>query len=275
MMKKLVSAMLAFALLLSVAVVPVSAHSNIERNTADALFQLKLFLGSGTTYALDDMLTREQGVTLLVRMLGKEEEAKAGLRAHPFLDVRGWSETYIAYAYAQKITNGTGNSSFSPLMTMTDQMFLTLCLRAIGYTDQGENKDFTFANPWDLSYTVGLVDSKDPNTSFTRADAVMVFWNLLNSRLKGSALTLADSLIAQGIFTNAAWENAVLVQKDGIGADDPTGETVVPVIYDPTDPTPDDPGETDPGQSDPAPNDPDQTDPDPVTPDSPTVTPRF
>lgn len=73
----------------------------------DALFSLGLFLGTGTTYALDHELTREQGITILVRTLGKDEEALSGNYSHPFTDVSEWADGYVGYCYTNNITNGT------------------------------------------------------------------------------------------------------------------------------------------------------------------------
>ena len=62
-------------------------------SSAEALHDLGLFQGTGTNadgtpiYDLDKTPTRNQALIMLVRLLGKEAEAKAGAWDIPFTDV--------------------------------------------------------------------------------------------------------------------------------------------------------------------------------------------
>ena len=212
-------------LLLSVVSVPAAAYSDKQLNTADALYHVGLFLGTGNTYALDENLTRDQGIVLLIRMLGKEQTALHGNWKHPFEDVADWVSPYVGYAYEHDITNGTGAATFSGSAVMTDQMFLTLGLRAIGYSDTAEKSDFSYGDVWSFAKKVGLIDSTRADNSFTRGETVEVFWRLLHLTLKGSSVTLAENLIRQGVFTRTGWERAIVIQANGRSAADGTGET--------------------------------------------------
>lgn len=235
-MSKALAGILVLVFLLSIIPAPAMAYSESQLNTADALFHLGLFLGTGTTYALDENLTREQGIILLVRMLGAEKTAMDSNAKHPFTDVSDWASPYVGYAYREGITNGTGKTTFSGTLAMTDQMFLTLCIRAIGYSDLGWKHDFSYDDVWSFAASLGLIDSTAHNQNFTRGETVEIFWRLLNLRVKNNRKTLADKLIGQGVFTRAQWNEAVTIQAEGRDPnEDDTGEqTVVP----PTIPTP-------------------------------------
>ncbi|MBQ1241587.1 MAG: hypothetical protein IIX99_00095, partial [Oscillospiraceae bacterium] len=68
-------------------------------NTADALNYLGLFNGTDEGYQYNVQLKRSDGITLLVRLLGKEADAANGKYSHPFTDVADWLDPYVAYAY--------------------------------------------------------------------------------------------------------------------------------------------------------------------------------
>ena len=188
-----------------------------QNNTADAMNELGLFMGTNKGYELDNGLTRAQGTTLLVRMIGKEKEANANANTYvtPFADVDAWAAGYVGYAYRNGITNGVSATAFGSNQSMTDYMFLTLTLRALGYSDNGPDALFTWNNPYALAYDLGLISTAAADAVFTRADAVTVFWNALDVKLNGTEDTLADRLVAQGIFTAEELAAARKTQQNG------------------------------------------------------------
>ena len=227
-MKKLTAALLTLILILSCAILPAAAYTDTQLNTADALYQLGLFLGTGSTYALDENLTREQGMVLLVRMLGKETTVLRNSYSHPFTDVPEWVSPYVGFAYENGITNGISATEFGSSLPMTDQMFLTLCLRAIGYSDITGSSDYTYDDVWSFAAKQKLIPANRKDTDFTRGDTVVVFWTLLNLRVKGSTKTLARHLSDQGVFSLSDWNHAVDIQQYGRSASEDTGETEPP-----------------------------------------------
>ena len=212
MKKRLMAMFLALTVLLSITCV--AAYSK-EEKTADALNELGLFLGTGTGYELENKLTRVQGVTLLVRMMGKEAAAEEGMFAIPFTDVDAWAKGYVGYAYTNKITNGMSATTFGSGVELSDYMFLTLVLRALGHSDSGETPAFVWNNPYALAKEVGLIEQAVADNDFTRGDAVLVFWNAMQAKLAGTEKTLAESLIENDIFTAKEFEAAEKIQKDG------------------------------------------------------------
>lgn len=206
-MKRLLTLALAALVALPLAAGPARAYSQEQEDAADALYHLELFLGTGAGYELDRTMTRVEGVTLLVRMLGLEDEAKETTQ-QPFQDVDGWAEGYVGCAWSHGLTNGVSSVRFGSTEALSQGMFLTMTLRALGYADTGAGADFTWDAPYKLAVSAGLVDTQEPDGDFTRGDAVMVFWNALNARLKGGDTTLAERLIDQKAFTRADFAQA-------------------------------------------------------------------
>ncbi len=217
-MKKL----LAFLLVVLMLTPTVSAYTDQQLNTADALNHLGLFLGNGVDYDLDGKLSRAEGITLLVRMIGKESRAKRLSYTAPFTDVPSWAAGYVNYAWMNKITNGISQTEFDPNTPMTDYMFLTLVLRVLGYKDSGDKAQFQWDNPYALANSVGLIAVAAPDNSFCRGEAITVFWNAL--MLNGQAL--AKELIENEVFTAEAFSEAMEIQKNG--RDEGAGVPVLP-----------------------------------------------
>ncbi len=218
------------ALILALAVIVMSAAvfavDNSDINTADALNELGLFLGTGNGYELEKGLSRAEGVTLLVRMIGKEETAKNNVFENDFTDVPEWAAGYIGYAFENSITNGTGETTFSPDDEMTDYMFLTLVLRALNYSDKGENPLFVWNDPYDLAHDLKLINTDKPNEKFIRADAIEIFWNALDVKLHNTEITLAERLIEQEVFTAKELSEAKEIKE--YGREENVGVPVIP-----------------------------------------------
>ncbi|OUN80307.1 hypothetical protein B5G06_11870 [Flavonifractor sp. An52] len=191
---------------------PAAAYSSTQQNTAEALNHLELFLGTGSGFELDRQMTRVEGVTMLVRMLGLEDEADKA-PAHPFQDVDDWADDYVCCAWSEGLSNGVSSIRFGSTMELSETMFLTMTLRALGYEDSGEAADFTWDKPYALAKQVGLTDADSDNGTFTRGDAVEVFWNALSADMEDVDKTLSDQLIEDGVFTQRQLTEARKIQK--------------------------------------------------------------
>lgn len=200
-MKKVISLMLTLALALCM--IPTAfAASSEAAEAADELNALGLFNGTGTDangkpiYDLDRTPTRAEAVTMLVRLLGKEDEADAGTWETPFTDVRDWAKPYIGYAYANGLTTGTSTTTFSGDDTVTATQYLTLVLRALGYKDS--EGDFSWEKAWELSDKIGITDGRynANSNSFLRADVALISNDALSSKTKGTDGTLLERIKA-------------------------------------------------------------------------------
>lgn len=215
-MKKMTTRLLALCMaVLLLATCASAAYSVKQVDQADALNYLGLFLGTGKSYALEAKLNRSQSITLILRMLGEATAAEAGTYKHPFKDVPAWASAYVAYAYEKGYVKGYNATTFGGSDPVTDYQYLTMVLRALGYTDSGENPDFTYRKSAVLARQLGLVSTTADNTSFVRGDAVEIFWNAMSAKLKNSDDTLSDRLISQKVFTKEQFETACDYAENG------------------------------------------------------------
>ena len=210
MKKHLVSVILAFCVLMTSAL----ALTREQINTADALNSLGLFNGTDQGYQLSSQLNRSDGSVLLVRLLGKEAEAKSGNYTHPFTDVADWFAPHAAYAYSNGYIKGVTATRYASDSNMSRSQFYTLVLRALGYTDSGETPDFTWDSATAFAETIGLTDRNMSQSGITRGDAIEIFWNALDVRLKGEGRTLCDKLLADGVFTAEEFDAAKKIQSN-------------------------------------------------------------
>ena len=89
-MKKCVKSVLALVLTLALlASLPVLAATDEAAAAADALAALGLFRGTENGYELDRAPTRAEALVMLIRLLGREEEALAYDGDCPLADVAG------------------------------------------------------------------------------------------------------------------------------------------------------------------------------------------
>ena len=223
-MKRVCSLLLVLVLLISVLTIPTRAAGQEAIDAANALHIMGLFNGVGTNgdgtpnYDLDRTMTRSEAVTMLVRLLGKEEAATRGTWQIPFVDVAQWAKPYVGYAYENKLTSGTSVNTFSGGDNISATQYLTFVLRALGYTS---GEDFQWDKAWELTDQLGITHGEyNERTRFTRGDAVKVSFESLKAKLKGRDQTL----IAQ-LCDNYAVDMDK-VQQAGLGAY--TGNEVLP-----------------------------------------------
>lgn len=175
------------------------AANNDPTMAADALYAMGLFQGTGMDangqpiYELDRAPTRSEAVTMLVRLLGKEEEALSGTWSTPFTDVEQWAEPYVGYAYNNGLVTGTSGTTYSGSETVTAPQYLTFILRALGYES---GTDFAWDKAWELSDQIGLPGGQysADTAKFTRGDVATISFNALYCKLKDSDTKLIDTL---------------------------------------------------------------------------------
>ena len=162
MKKRLISLLLCLVLVLSLGTTAFAA-SDEASSAAGSLYALGLFNGTGTdkngnpTYDLDLTPTRNQAVTMLVRLLGKSAQAETQTWTTPFTDVDEWAKAYVGYAYANGLTAGTSATTYSGNANTTVKQYLTFILRALGYNS---STDFEYDKAWEFSDSVGLTDGR-------------------------------------------------------------------------------------------------------------------
>ena len=209
MKKKILCLILAFAL--AFGLVPTAAAADAEATqAAQTLYELGLFRGTGTNpdgtpiFDLDKTPTRDQAVIMLVRLLGKGQEALNGTWTLPFTDVpkSSYAYPYIGYAYANGLTNGTTPSTYSGSQLIRANQYITFVLRALGYVS---GEDFQYPTAWEFSDRIGLTDGRYHAAAgaFLRSDIARISERALSTNLKGSNVMLLRKLYNQK--SAAAW----------------------------------------------------------------------
>lgn len=212
--------------------VPTNALANMENaafeeRLANDLKQLGLFVGvSDYDFDLQGAPTRLESLVMLVRMLGKEDEAKNG--SHPFSDVPSWADGYVGYAYENGLTKGVSSTVFGSNNITTSNTYLTFILRALGYSDEN-GKHFTWENPYALATKCGILPKEVNTERFLRSDAVIVSYTALNSKLIKSNKTLAEKLIEENAFTKEQYGKYIdkEVFLDSVAFDKAVSEAII------------------------------------------------
>ena len=208
-MKKATSFFLCFFMCISFIPAPafaVTRDTSFEKSLAADLKNMGLFKGvSETDFDLGREPTRIEALVMLIRVLGKENEAINGNWKHSFTDVEPWADKYVGYAYENGLTNGVSATEFGTGAASAN-MYLTFVLRALGYSD-ANGADFTWDSPSVLAKSIGILPDSVNASSFWRADVVLVSYAALPVKLKNSTQTLANKLIAAGMFTQAQYDS--------------------------------------------------------------------
>lgn len=202
MKKKLLSFLLAAAMLCSM--IPAAfAASDEALQAANNLNALGLFSGVGTNadgtpnYDLDRTPTRHEAITMLVNLLGKGEEARAGTWETPFTDVAEWAKPYVGYAYCNGLTSGTSATTYSGNDPVSVSQYLTFVLKVLGYD---ASTDFQWNKAWELSDRIQLTDGRynADTKNFTRGDVAIISAGALLTELKTENTTLLKTLMKAG-----------------------------------------------------------------------------
>ena len=215
MKKKLLCALLPIMLILmQIPFFSPSAFATGYTDTANKLYELGLFRGIGKNadgspdFALDRTATRNEAITMLVRLLGHEVIALNGAWKTPFSDVADWVKPYVGYAYTSGLTTGTSATRFSGADAVTASQYLTFVLRALGYSSES---DFAWDKAWELSDELGLTSGEyDAATrNFTRGDVAAISFNALTV-VTSTGKPLYKDLIDRGAITREAVEKSGL-----------------------------------------------------------------
>lgn len=204
-MKRILSVVLSFIVIISMFSVPMHAANNQEY--AEKLSVINVFKGTGNGYELDREPTRLEGLIMLIRLLGKEEAIES-YTTDVFTDVPEWGSKYANYAYANGLTKGIGNGKFGSNDLMNAQSYLTFMLRALGYDDS--KGEFNWSTAIDDAYRLNVIDNQVKNelktNVFLRDHVAQSSYLTLQSAVKGSNIKLIDKLVSEGAISSEAAE---------------------------------------------------------------------
>ncbi|MBR5756396.1 MAG: hypothetical protein IKX96_02445 [Firmicutes bacterium] len=198
-------------------------HGERDREVAEQMAAklngLGLLKGAGTNvdgsinYELYRRGTRTEALVMLIRLLGKENEALSGSFSHTFNDVPSWADKYVGYAYENGLTKGVSAVSFGSNEDASMQMYYTFLLRALGQTD-----DSVWAEAFERAGAAGITSKDDDpyelcDYNFWRCDMVVASYRALRAKCT-SGKTLAQKLIDDGVFTDAQYQKAQFWQAN-------------------------------------------------------------
>lgn len=178
---KFLSTILIFFLVITLNVVFICAN---ERETT--LKEDLMILGiikDGTGVYDTNIVNKQEMVTVLVRMLGKEEYALNEDVSIPFTDVAKWNEKYVNYVYNEDILKGTSETTFGGKEYFGINHAVTFMLRTLGYEDE---KDFEWNKAYDYALEIGLLSEEDnlDKEIFTRSDMFTLIEKTLKFKVK-------------------------------------------------------------------------------------------
>ena len=138
-------------------------------------------------------------------ILGKEETALNGTWTTPFTDVPDWAAPYIGYAYDQGLTVGVSADRFAPNAPIRATEYLTLVLRALGYSS---GEDFAWDQAWNLTDELGVTDGSygPKTTAFDRGDVAWISLRALDAKDKKTKRTLRTTLKLKSDVDQCVWE---------------------------------------------------------------------
>lgn len=207
MKKRILSIILALCMLLALAA-PALAAENTAETAAQALYDLGLFKGVGNNadgtpnFDLNRAPNRAEAVTMLVRLLGKEEEALAGTWENSFTDVPDWAAPYVGYAYANELTKGVNREGtlFGSDSLVSATQYLTFVLRALGYQD---GVDFQWNAAWEKTDEIGITKGEysAESNELTRGGVAVISDDALEATYKDRDTTLLAALTEAGAVT--------------------------------------------------------------------------
>lgn len=164
---------------------------------ASRLQSLALFAGTGAGFDLYRAGTRAEGAVMLVRLMGRSEEAKGMVVSHPFKDVPRWASGSVGLLWQNGLTSGVSDTVFDANGSLTGRQFCTFLLRALG---KGDLAGDTYATAVERMLALAVLDETDPvaqspETPILRADMVRLSERILSVRAGEGTRTFLDQLV--------------------------------------------------------------------------------
>lgn len=200
MMKKLISTVLAFCLLLSIPVFSVSADTGLDTDNQKKAVLSSLNIMNGDEngdFGFANEVTRAEFTKMAVASSSYRNSVSEVSRTSPFHDVSYtyWGASYIKAALGAGYVSGYPDSTFKPENSVTTEEAITIVLKLLGYTDD----DFSNA-VWpygqmskaeDLELMQGV--SAGIGQNIKRLDVMKLFYNALTTKVKDGDKTLLST----------------------------------------------------------------------------------
>lgn len=194
-MRKILSLLLAFLMILGVFSFPAITASNQIEDAGQFLKEIGIIKGNEKGDLMENShLKREEAIAILIRMLGKEDEAfKQFKEQHEkiFDDVEddNWAAAYVLYAKQQGLTKGLGDGNFGLGQKVNAKQFLSFMLRALNYSADWSKDDIM-----QISKNTGILDDLDLNDEdiITRNEVFKIMKKALHTNPKDKMQNLME-----------------------------------------------------------------------------------
>ncbi len=211
MTKKIAAFILALCVALSLSTTfnTYADNGNIsDQDYARQLMQIGVFKGTDRGFELDRAPTRLEGLIMLIRLLGKTEEAnQATWQASGFNDVPEWARTTVNYARAVGLTNGISNTKFGASLVLSYQDYATFLLRALQFDAQSSWQ----TAPQDLIRLTNVESDDVPDGQFLRGDVARLSYIILLSK-NSSGEQLLNKLVRENAIDKKAADAMIRLQ---------------------------------------------------------------
>ena len=124
-------------------------------------------------------LSRIEATTILVRILGLENQETSATSYFADISSDNWGAKYANIAYDAGITKGVDNGNFAPNQTITSSQFVTLLLRSQGETEI----DWQTAINLLVEREIITQAQADKMDLFTRGDMAKIIYEFKNKGL--------------------------------------------------------------------------------------------
>ena len=202
--KRIVKLVLVLTIILIMSISALTIEQGIYLDQADQLYSLSLLKGTGKGYELDREPTRLEGLVMLIRLVGKEDEALR-MSNHPsaFSDIPDWATGYANYANEIGLVNGVGDNLFGSDKNLSAQNYVTFMLKALEYNDR--DGGFSYEKSISFANEIGLLSDDDvkeiTSQPFLRDHLVKISMLALKANLKGENTSLLERLVIDGAIT--------------------------------------------------------------------------
>jgi hypothetical protein len=173
-------------------------YGDVQLLQARSLHMLGLLGDIKNGYRLGEKVSRAEGVVMVVRLMGKEKEAKSGNHSHPFRDVSADYAPYIGYAYQSGLLPKTNGKTFHPDKAMSYPEYVKMVLKILGYE---EGEDYSMDNIARKATKIGLPPAPIGNSPFLRKKVMEINANALGVSFKNSIQLLRNYLIETGAIS--------------------------------------------------------------------------
>ena len=197
-MKKIIYLILVFTLLVTSSCLCAFAESTENIRELNLVVNLGIMNGyPDGSFGLENYVSRAEFTKIAINSSEFRNSVASNLTVSPFHDVKytHWAAPFIKIASQNKLVTGYSDSTFKPDNTVTFEEAITVSLRLLGYTDEDFGSSWPYGQVG-IAEKIGLTQNVDASigTELTRGDVVVLIFNLLNTKSKGTNTYFVESL---------------------------------------------------------------------------------